>query len=77
MGLMGKSKAFALNIVGNPLWQKVGDHFLTSVLKEYYVSVYPHCFFFCPRDHICPASSTVLQIKSQAFLEDVLSNAYR
>lgn len=38
MGLMGKSKAFAVNVVGNPLWQKVGEHFLTSVLKNYYVS---------------------------------------
>ena len=39
MGLMGKSKAFALNVVGNPVWQKVGEHFLTSVLKDYYVSL--------------------------------------
>ena len=38
MGLMGKSKAFAINIVGNPVWQKVGQHFLTSVLEDYYVS---------------------------------------
>ena len=39
MGLMGKSKAFGLNVVGNPLWQKIGQHFLTSVLKDYYVSL--------------------------------------
>lgn len=37
MGLMGKSEKFALNIVGNPVWQKVGEHFLTSVLNEYWV----------------------------------------
>ena len=41
MGLMGKSKAFALNIVWNHLWQKVGQHFLTSTLKDYYVSYPP------------------------------------
>ncbi|KAI9793231.1 MAG: hypothetical protein M1816_000652 [Peltula sp. TS41687] len=37
MGLMGKSEQFALNVVGNPVWQKVGEHFLTSVLADYWV----------------------------------------
>lgn len=33
MGLMGKSKAFAINVVGNSIWQKVGEHFLSSKLE--------------------------------------------
>lgn len=33
MGCMGKSKAFANHIVGNPIWQKIGEHFLTSRLE--------------------------------------------
>jgi ectoine hydroxylase-related dioxygenase (phytanoyl-CoA dioxygenase family) len=37
MGLMGKSEKFALNVVGNPIWQRIGEHFLTSVLNDYWV----------------------------------------
>ncbi|KAF1960674.1 phytanoyl-CoA dioxygenase family protein [Byssothecium circinans] len=37
MGLMGKSNAFALSIVGNPVWQRVGKYFLTSVLENNWV----------------------------------------
>jgi len=39
MGLMGKSKAFALNVVGNPIWQKIGEYFLTSKLQHNWVSL--------------------------------------
>lgn len=39
MGLMGKSKTFALHVVGNPLWQKVGQHFLSSKLSDYWVGL--------------------------------------
>jgi hypothetical protein len=39
MGLMGKSKAFALYVVGNPIWQQVGDYFLTSKLQHCWVSI--------------------------------------
>ncbi|KAL8659879.1 MAG: hypothetical protein Q9202_006905 [Teloschistes flavicans] len=31
-GCMGKSKAYALDVVGNDLWQEVGRYFLTSTL---------------------------------------------
>lgn len=39
MGLMAKSKTFAMDVVGNPVWQKVGEHFLTSTLQDYWVSI--------------------------------------
>lgn len=37
MGLLGKSEQYALNIVGNSVYQKVGNYFLTSVFKDYCV----------------------------------------
>lgn len=37
MGLLSKSENFALSIIGNSVYQKVGDHFLTSVFTDYYV----------------------------------------
>ncbi|KAI9703844.1 MAG: hypothetical protein M1836_007616 [Candelina mexicana] len=37
MGCLGKSKTFALRIIGNSIWQKVGEHFLSSTLKYNWV----------------------------------------
>ncbi len=42
MGLLGKSQHFALDIVGNSVYQKVGDYFLTSIFTDYYVRT-PDC----------------------------------
>jgi hypothetical protein len=39
MGLMGKSKAFAMNVVGNEIWQRVGEYFLTSRLQHNWVTI--------------------------------------
>ena len=36
--LLSKSETYALNLVGNPVWQKVGEYFLTSTLEDYWVS---------------------------------------
>lgn len=45
---MGKSKAFALHVVGNPVWQKVGEHFLTSRLEWTWVSPLPFTAYIAP-----------------------------
>ena len=39
--MMSKSETYALNIVGNSVWQKVGEYFLTSTLKDYWVNQSP------------------------------------
>jgi hypothetical protein len=38
MALMGKPKAFALNVVDNEIWQSIGEHFLSSKLMYNWVS---------------------------------------
>lgn len=48
MGCMGKSKAFAKHIVGNPIWQKIGEHFLTSRLEWNWAS----CSYFPRRSRL-------------------------
>lgn len=41
MECLGKSKAFAINVVGNELWQEVGEYFLTRKLEYNYISYFP------------------------------------
>lgn len=40
-GLMTKSPSIALHVVGNPIWQKVGKHFLQSVMENFWVPEAP------------------------------------
>ena len=40
--MLSKSHTYALELVGNPVYQRVGEYFLTSELKDYWVS----CFLF-------------------------------
>ena len=35
--MMSKSETYALHFVGHSVWQKVGEHFMTSTLKDYWV----------------------------------------
>ena len=35
--ILSKSETYALHLVGNPIWQKTGEYFLTSTLKDYWV----------------------------------------
>ena len=35
--MVSKSETYALHMVGHPVWQKVGQHFMTSTLKDYWV----------------------------------------
>ena len=35
--MVSKSETYALQMVGHPVWQKVGEHFMTSTLKDYWV----------------------------------------
>ena len=37
-GPHGKKRSVCPDVVGNSVWQKVGEHFLTSVHKNCYVS---------------------------------------
>ena len=38
-GLAGKSETYALEVIGNPMWTKVRDHFLTYSNGTFWVSL--------------------------------------
>ena len=40
--MMSKSETYALHLVGNPVWQRVGEYFLTSTLQDYWVTSLAH-----------------------------------
>lgn len=37
LSMVSKSETYALEMVGHPVWQRVGEHFMTSTLKDYWV----------------------------------------
>lgn len=36
--MLSKSETYALHLVGHPVWQRVGEYFLTSTLEKYWVN---------------------------------------
>ena len=36
--MLSKSETYALHLVGHPVWQRVGEYFLTSTLENYWVN---------------------------------------
>lgn len=79
-GLLSKSKTYALNIAGNSIWQKVGERFLTTTMRNYWVSWTGECQ--CKTlnvDNNAPArrQSTYLDIiTSTKYHSDLLCSAW-
>ena len=52
--IISKSETYALHLVGNPIWQKTGEYFLTSTMKDYWVMSPAHLTFEYPANQHPP-----------------------
>lgn len=41
LSMVSKSETYALHMVGHPVWQRVGEYFMTSTFKDYWVNPTP------------------------------------